>query len=156
MTPTGRPGPRRLRGQSGQVGGIEAVPFGLLVLVVGVLVLAHTWAVVDAKFVTAASAREATRAYVEAPTAARAQDDAQQSAAAAAAATGRSLDGLDHEPGGRFGRCTPARFVAALSVPAFGLPWRPDRPTATVRSSHQELVDPYRDGLPGLADCEDP
>ena len=57
---------KRLRGDAGQVGGIEAVPFGLLVLLVGILVLAHTWAVVDAKFVTAGTAREATRAFVEA------------------------------------------------------------------------------------------
>ena len=147
--------PGRLRGDSGQVGGIEAVPFGLLVLVVGVLVLAHTWAVVDAKFVTAASARAATRTYVEAPDRARGQLDANRSAIAAAAAAGRSLDALEHGlAGSTFGRCAPARFVARMSVPAFGLPWRPDRPHVTVRSSHQELVDPYRDGLPGLADCE--
>ncbi len=145
----------RLRGDSGQVGGIEAVPFGLLVLVVGVLVLAHTWAVVDAKFVTAASAREATRAFVEAPDRARGRLDADRSATAAADVTGRSLDALEPElPAAVFGRCSPARFVARTTVPAFGLPWRPDRPHVTVRSSHQELVDPFRDGLPGLAHCE--
>ena len=32
----------------GQVGGIEALPFGLLVFVVGALLVANTWAVVDA------------------------------------------------------------------------------------------------------------
>ena len=147
--------PRRGRGDAGQVGGTEAVPFGLLVLVVGVLVLAHTWAVVDAKFVTAGAAREATRAYVEASTSAEGEANARQAAASSAAAVGRSLDGLDLTAGsGGFGRCAPAGFVARLTVPAFGLPWRPDRPAVTVRSAHQELVDPYRDGLPGLADCE--
>ena len=61
----------RPRGDAGQIGGVEAVPFGLLVLIVGILVAAHTWAVVDAKFLTGAAAREATRAYVEAPNAAQ-------------------------------------------------------------------------------------
>jgi hypothetical protein len=149
--------PRRCRGDAGQVGGIEAVPFGLLVLVVGVAVLAHTWAVVDAKFATAGAARAATRAYVEASTPAQGRADARRAAADAADALGRSLDGVDLDAGlGAFGRCVPARFVARSTVPAFGLPWRPDRPTVTVRSAHQELVDPYRDGLPGLADCEAP
>jgi hypothetical protein len=31
---------------SGQVGGIEALPFGLLVFVVGALLVANAWAVV--------------------------------------------------------------------------------------------------------------
>jgi hypothetical protein len=144
---------RRLRGDGGQIGGIEAVPFGLLVLVVGILVLAHTWAVVDAKFVTAAAAREATRAYVEAPTHVIGADAALASARGAAAASGRVLAGLDRDPGGAFRRCTPAVFTARLAVPAFGVPWRPDRPVVDVRSTHAELVDPYRDGLPGLAAC---
>ncbi len=128
---------KRLRGDAGQVGGIEAVPFGLLVLLVGVLVLAHTWAVVDAKFITAGTAREATRAFVEAA------DEVEADAA---------VDGLSGQR--TFARCRPARFVARMEVPAFGLPWRPARPTVTVRSAHQELVDPYRDGLPGVADCD--
>jgi len=147
---------RRARGDAGQVGGVEAVPFGLIVLGVGILVLAHTWAVVDAKFLTAAAAREATRAYVEAPEADTASVDA-VSAAHAALPTGRRLHDLDHHvAGGGFGRCAPARFSATIAVPAFGLPWRPDRPEVRVRSAHEELVDPFRDGLPGLADCEDP
>src|SRR5262249_20666878 len=57
------------RGQAGQVGGIEAVAFGVLIFVIGILVVANGWAVVDAKLATAAAAREATRAYVEAPSA---------------------------------------------------------------------------------------
>ena len=88
---------KRLRGDAGQVGGIEAVPFGLLVLLVGVLVLAHTWAVVDAKFITAGTAREATRAFVEAA------DEVEADAA---------VDGLSGQR--TFARCRPARFVARM------------------------------------------
>ena len=36
----------RCRGDAGQVGGIEALPFGLLVFVVGTLLIANAWAVV--------------------------------------------------------------------------------------------------------------
>jgi hypothetical protein len=145
---------RRGRGDAGQVGGIEAVPFGLLVLLVGILLVAHTWAVVDAKFLTTAAAREATRAYVEAPTAADGIADARRSATDAVASSGRVLDDLvRRSPGADFARCAPARFEAEVVVPAFGVPWRGDRPVVRVRSAHEELVDPFRDGLPGSADC---
>ena len=139
---------RRLRGEGGQIGGVEAVPFGLLVLVVGILVVAHTWAVVDAKFVTGAAAREATRAYVEAPSATQGLADARRAAA--------GVDALVRRSGGDLRRCAPTRFEAEVDVPAFGVPWRSDRPQVTVRSAHEELVDPYRDGLGGAADCGEP
>lgn len=132
----------RLRGDAGQIGGIEAVPFGLLILLVGVLLVAHTWAVVDAKFLTAAAAREATRTWVEGDDGAR--------DAADRAVDGRAL-GLTRR--GELRRCAPTRYQATMDVPAVGLPWRDDRPEVTVRSVHEEVVDPYRDGLPGLADC---
>ena len=64
----------RCRGDAGQVGGIEALPFGLLIFVVGSLLIANAWAVVDAKFATDAAARQAVRTFVEA-------DDPQTAAA---------------------------------------------------------------------------
>ena len=48
------------------VGGVEALPFGLLTFVAGVLLVANLWAVVDAKVAVDAAARQATRHYVEA------------------------------------------------------------------------------------------
>ena len=60
-------GPTRLAGDGGQVAGIEALPFGVLIFVVGALLVSNLWAVVDAKIVVDAAAREAVRAYVEAP-----------------------------------------------------------------------------------------
>ena len=50
----------------GQVGGIEVLPFGLLVFIVGTLLVANAWAVVDAKLAVTSAAREAVRSYVEA------------------------------------------------------------------------------------------
>ena len=145
---------RRLRGDLGQVAGVEAVPFGLLVLVVGLLLVAHTWAVVDAKFVAAVAAREATRAFVEV-------------VLRAVGAQGRPTRGrTGRGPLGPFGarpprRAHPAapasgaasrsRFVGRLRVPSVGVPWRSARPSVAVRFRAQEVVDPYRDGLPGLA-----
>ena len=35
--------PGRAHGDAGQVGGIEALPFGLLIFVVGTLLIALTW-----------------------------------------------------------------------------------------------------------------
>ena len=58
-------GAGRLRGDAGQVGGIEALPFGLLIFVAGSLLIANAWAVVDAKFATDAAARQAVRTFVE-------------------------------------------------------------------------------------------
>src|SRR3546814_12875156 len=54
----------RLRGDGGQVGGIEAIPFGLLIFVIGSLLIVNAWGVVDAKFATDAAARQAARTFV--------------------------------------------------------------------------------------------
>jgi hypothetical protein len=145
---------RRLRGDAGQVAGIEAIPFGLLVLTVGVLLVAHTWAVVDAKFVTTAAAREAARAYVEAPLPGVAEASAMEAAGAVVERSGRDPGTLHLDRLSRgFGRCVPTRFEAVLEVPTVATPWRGDRPAHSVRADHSEVVDPYRNGLPGLATC---
>jgi hypothetical protein len=47
----------------------------------------------------------------------------------------------------------PTRFEAVLEVPTVATPWRGDRPAHSVRADHSEVVDPYRNGLPGLATC---
>jgi hypothetical protein len=52
----------RLRDEGGAVGGLEVLPFGLLIFVVGILLVVNAWAVVDAKLAAEAAAREAARA----------------------------------------------------------------------------------------------
>jgi len=146
--------PGRLHGDRGQVAGIEAIPFGLLVLTVGILVVAHTWAVVDAKFVATAASREATRAYVEAPDAASADRAAAGAAGAVVEQSGRDPSTLRlTRSTDSFRRCAPTRYAAVLEVPTVAVPWRGDRPSRAVRAEHTEVVDPYRSGLPGLATC---
>ena len=81
---------RRCRGDRGQVGGVEALPFGVLVFVVGVLLVVNLWAIVDAKVAATSAAREAARAYVEAADGAEAEGDA--IAAARSHRSSRTID----------------------------------------------------------------
>jgi len=143
--------------ESGQVAGIEAIPFGLLIFVVAVLLVINAWAVVDAKMTVASAAREATRAYVEAPP--EADPGALAQAAAAAAVSGGGRDPgrlvLSAESDG-FTRCQRVTFAASYAVPAITLPWIGGFGhgfTATAR--HSEVVDPLRTGVPvGAGGCE--
>jgi hypothetical protein len=147
----------------GQMGGVEMLPFGVLVFVIGTLLVANAWAVVDARMATDAAAREATRRYVEwdatAP-GAGAEAEAVRAGLEALASFGRdpeaatvALSGLDSPTGG-FSRCARATFTATYRVPALTLPWVGGFGSGfTVTSTHSELVDPYRDGVPGSAEA---
>ena len=138
------------RDQAGQLAGIEAVPFGLLVLVVGVLLVANAWAVIDAKMAVASAAREAARAYVEAPPGAdplaRAQDAAQEAIRGAGRNPGRlRVTALE----GDFARCLRVTFEAAYPVPAVTVPWVGGVGQGFVAAArHSEIVDPFRSGVP--------
>ena len=150
--------PSRLRGDAGQVGGIEALPFGLLIFVVGTLLIANAWAVVDAKFATDAAAREAARTFVEADDPATATPEATAAGRAAIEAHGRDPERVVIQPVGaaRLERCERVTFEAIYEVPALSLPFIGGYGNAPfrVRSSHSELVDPFRSGLAGQAeDC---
>jgi hypothetical protein len=161
--PGGRNGRgRRTPDDRGQMGGIEMVPFGLLVFVIGTLLVANAWAVVDARMATDAAAREAARRYVEAEmttAAGPAEADAVEAGRQAFASFGRdpqeatvALTGLE-SPGGGFSRCARATFTATYTVPALSLPWIGGYGNGfTVTSTHSELVDPFRDGVPGSAE----
>lgn len=140
----------------GQAGGIEALAFGLLIFVVGTLLVANTWAVIDAKMAVDAAAREGARSYVEARSASQARTASKRDAEEAIAAQGRSAGRLQLDvravPG--FERCARVTVTARYPVPAINLPliggfghqfW--------VTSTHSELVDPYAAGLPGATAC---
>lgn len=142
------------RDESGQLAGIEAVPFGLLVFVVGVLLVANAWAVIDAKMAVAGAAREAARAYVEAPPGADAMALADQAARDALRAAGRDPAQLELtaiESG--FARCQRATFQASYRVPAVTVPWVGGYGEGfTAAARHSKIVDPYRSGVPTGAD----
>jgi len=145
---------------AGQVGGIEAIPFGLLIFVIGTLLVAQAWAVIDVKLAVDAAAREGARTFVEAPDEAVAL--ARSDAAAREAITGHARDPakLVIDPpdylGGTFARCTPIVFAAHYPVPAVTLPWIGGQGDGfVVSATHSELIDPYRSGLPagGVDGC---
>jgi hypothetical protein len=154
-------------GDRGQVGGIEVLPFGLLVFVVGTLLVANAWAVIDAKLAVDAAAREAVRHFVEADVPAagdfgNAEAAAQRAGYEALASHGREvvrstveLTSLE-SPGGEAGftRCARATFTARYDVPVLRLPWIGGFGSGLdVTGRHSEVIDPYRDGVPGSAEA---
>jgi Flp pilus assembly protein TadG len=144
-----------MRDERGQVGGIEAVAFGTLVFVLGLLVIVNAWAVVDSKLAAAAAAREAARAYVESPSAATADDDARRAAEAALRGYGRDPARMTlRRTEGTFGRCRRVTFSVEYAVPLAAIPAiARTRATFVAAARHSELVDPFRSGLAGEALC---
>lgn len=143
---------------AGVVGGAEVLPLAVLTFVVGTLLLANLWAVVDGRVAAEAAAREAVRVYVEAPDAATGVAAAHQAASTALAGHGRSPERLsltvEHPDGRPFARCVPvvarARYPVALAV----LPLPGARTVSfTVTATAAERIDPWRSGLPGATSC---
>ena len=139
---------RLLVDERGQVG-IE-LQFGLLTFVVGALLVANAWAVIDAKVAVSAAAREATRAFVESPA------DGDPLAAADAAARS-AIQGAGRDPAqlvltpleATFARCETVRFEASYQIPAVRVPWIGGFGSGfTASARHAEVVDPYRTGVP--------
>jgi Flp pilus assembly protein TadG len=144
---------------SGFVAGSEGLLFGVVVYVVGGLLMANVWSVVDAKSAVAAAAREATRSYVESPDQSSAEQAAQIAARNAIHGQGWNpkgfsltmATGADHT----FARCVRVRAVATQElhlvriplVGAFGS-------RVEVSAQYSELIDPYRAGVGGEAVCD--
>jgi hypothetical protein len=151
-------GPRRCRDDSGQVAGIEVLPFGIMMFVIGMLLIANAWGVIDANLATSTAAREGVRAYVEAPSASEAHDRAVAAVATALVGYGRSPFSSRVEVetiGGRgWQRCALAIVTVHHEVPLLTLPIIGGFGHAfDVISRQSEVVDPYRDGVDGEARC---
>ena len=139
---------RLVRDERGQVG-IE-LPFGVLTFVVGALLVANAWAVIDAKMAVSAAAREATRAFVEAPVDADPLALADDAARSAVQGAGRDPAQLVLTPlEATFARCETVRFEASYQLPAVRLPFLGGFGSGfTATARHAEVVDPYRTGVP--------
>lgn len=146
---------RRRAGEAGFAGGLDGLIFGLLIFVVGTLLVASAWAVVDTKLAADTAARQAARTFVEAP-------DAQVAASEATQAADQSLAAYGRTPAraaitllsGRFARCSritiEVRYPSPLiEVPLLGVIGS----GVAVTARHSEVVDPYRNGLSGVAAC---
>ncbi len=146
---------RRACGDRGQVGGVEALPFGVLIFVAGALLVANTWAVIDAKLaVTAAAREEPTRTSRPA---ARARPN--QLRSMLLMPRSRLADGTRSRATvvvaeGSFSRCTMVTLEVAYVVPTLTLPFVGSWGNGMrVTARHGEIVDPYRNGPEGEADC---
>jgi len=143
----------------GQVGGIEVLPFGLLIFVIGSLLIANAWAVIDTKSAVDAATREGVRVFVEAPDEHRAAAWADAVAREAISGHGRNgaklvIEAPVYDDGGGFERCAGVTLRARYPVPAITLPWLGGFGEAfQVSSSHREIVDPYRSGLQAGGSC---
>lgn len=147
MTAPGQPG--RPDDQRGQIGGVEALSFGVLIFVLGMLGAASAWAVVDAKVAATSAAREASRSFVESDGSPAAWADAAARGREAFAGHGRNALAVELPlPGGAFGRCGPLTVTATTSVDLPRLPGiRAALRRVRVQASHTEVVDPYRAGV---------
>lgn len=150
----------RRRGERGQAGGFEVLPFALLVFVAGALLIANIWGVVDAKFATDAAAREATRWVVE--RAGRGMTPEVLRSGATELATATLADHGRRGPvrvrvgpeDATFQRCERIEVTVAIEVPAIRLPFLGGfGEPFDVRATHAELVDPTRAGVDGTATC---
>ncbi|MCY3851033.1 MAG: hypothetical protein OXF75_09580 [Acidimicrobiaceae bacterium] len=147
---------RRLRGDSGQVGGIEVLPFGFLLFVSVTLLLVNVWGVVDAKLAVTSAAREAARAYSESDDEPSARLAANARAAETLAAYGRGGDraSVDVPVLSDFRRCARVTVTVGYEVPAIAIPFLGGLGgSQQVASSFTEIVDPYRDRLADEARC---
>lgn len=137
--------------ERGFVGGFEVLPFGLLVFIAGTLLLTNAWAVIDGKIAASAAAREATRAYVEAPDADSAQRLAVDAAMSTIAGHGRDPQRAEvtWSAGPDFHRCAMNTIVVTYRVPTVRVPFVGAFGSGVIvaRASHTEIVDPYRSGL---------
>jgi hypothetical protein len=130
----------------------------VLTFVLGSLLIANAWAVVDAKFATDAAAREAAHTFVEASEPASALTEATAAGRAVIEGHGRDPERALIAPIGSLSlvRCARATFEVVYEVPALSIPLIGGYgPTPfRVRSVHTEVVDPFRSGLDGQAeDC---
>jgi hypothetical protein len=141
--------------ESGQLGGLEGLAFGVLIFVIGTLVVVNAWGVIDAKLAAASAAREAARAFVEAPDLAGGDDGAQRAAADAIGGYGRDPSRMTvTRTATAFGRCERVTFTVEYPVSIGRLPLlKREAATFVAKARHSEIVDPFRTGLHGEAVC---
>ena len=147
----------------GFVAGGEALLFGVLTCVAGMLIAVNAWAVVDSVGAADAAAREGARAFVEAASSSEAYADAELAARNSVASTSSSSSieiAVLNTAGGPavLARCQRIVVEVSLEVDAISIPFIGDVGSRQVTGRHSELVDPWRSGLPATSlegtDCD--
>ncbi len=141
--------------EAGFAGGADGLIFGLLIFVVGTLLVGYAWAVVDTKLAADAAAGQGARTFVEGPNLAAASAGARQAAADALTQYGRTASRADITlAGAGFDRCARVVVTVRYPAPLFDIPFIGRLGSGRwVGAQHAELVDPYRTGLTGVAQC---
>lgn len=140
--------------ERGFTGGLAGLLFGFLIFLLGTFLVAYAWAVVQTKAAVVDAARQAARTYVEAPDHMDAYASARKAAFVSLGEKGRdpSRARVDLISGG-FGRCERITFAVSYPAPVIVLPVIHFLGGSTVTGRHSEVVDPYRSGIPGIAQC---
>lgn len=149
----------RRRDDSGQAGGWEIIPFGVLIFVVGTLLIVNAWAVVDARQSAGDAAREGARAFVHESGEAAARTAARDAVFSSVDGRGtprHRVDMAQIELDPSFERCAHVLVTVHQQVPAISLPFIGGFGHAfTVTGSQDELIDPFRADLPEASACGD-
>lgn len=149
---------RRATGDRGQAGGAEVIPLALLTFVIAMLVVVNAWGAVDADLATTSAAREAVRAFVEAPDESTAFDSATAAAQLAIAGHGRSVGSTSisvrYLDDAGWGRCSRVAVTVRHPMPAIRVPVIGGYGHGfDVVATDSEIIDPYRAGVGGDARC---
>ncbi len=137
----------RLADERGAVGGLEMLPLGFLVFVVGSIMILNAWTVVDSWMAVSSASREAARVYVESDPA-EAWPAAQNRMQEVMAAYGRSDRMVPpNPPASAFERCQVVTMRVGYELAFINLPFVEGFGSlTTIEASHSERIDPYRSG----------
>jgi hypothetical protein len=148
---------------AGQMGGVEMLPFGLLIFVGGSLLVLNLWSVITTKMALNAAAREAAHAVAES-TGAGGQTQIDREADDAARGAMRTF--FDREPAGfnspsiqydkqgLWQRCQRFTVTVSFDAPIVNVPFLGAMgPTKTVTASQASRVDPYRASAQVIGNC---
>jgi hypothetical protein len=136
--------------EDGQAGGVEAIAFGLLVLVVGALIIVNGWSVIDATTAARTAAREGARTFATAGNGTTAADNAITATRRTLHDMGWTDPNITVNVTGAFLRCSIVTDTVRIPVRFFrtGVVW--------ASASDSQRVDPYRSGVPGDTQCPTP
>lgn len=143
--------PRDRRDDDRGAAGVEMLPLGFLVFVVGSLMIVNAWTVVDSWMAVSTASREGARVFVESP-----PDEAwpatQQRVLDVMDDYGRGTRTLAPQPpviegDGSYTRCALVTVSVEYDLAFITLPFLGGFGSIdTIEATHSERIDPYRSG----------